>query len=43
MVSKATTITKPYALQVSTEVIGVVMAYEHSLHISHGDKGLQDP
>jgi len=43
MVSKPTTITKPYAIQVSTKVIGVVMAYEHSLHISHGDKGLQDP
>lgn len=43
MVSKATTITEPYAIQVSTEVIGVIVAYEHGLHVSHGDKGLQDP
>jgi len=42
MITKSTTITKPYSIQVSTEVISVIMAYEHGLHISHGDKGLQD-
>jgi hypothetical protein len=42
MVTDATAITKPYPIQLSTEVIGVIVAYENGFHISHGDKGWQD-